>query len=390
MTSRLLVVTGEVSGDMHAAGVVRALRQRYPDLECSGSGGDALRAEGVNVLFDVSEMAVVGGTEAIAKFLRLMRIFYALMAHLRANPPDAVMLVDYPGFNLRFARRAHAMGIRTVFYICPQVWAWRRGRIPRMARCLDRLITIFPFEPELFAPTTLRADFAGHPLVDETRGLLDAAPPELPWNNGSPKIALLPGSRPQEIKTLLPIMQQAAIRFEQRHPGSSFIVPAVNHTSAAELQATLTRCSAQGPRRWSVVAGLTRQVLRQADAAVVASGTATLEAAFMDCPTVVAYRTGRITFAIGRRLVHLPHIGIVNILAGREVCPELLQDDCRPDRIAAALEPLAIDSSQRLDMQRSMRAVVASLGDGGAYENAAAMVAEELEHGGRQPPLLTA
>lgn len=378
---RLLVLTGEVSGDMHAAGVIRALRAQYPDLAVSGTGGDALRNEGVEVLYDVAEMAVVGGTEAAAKFFRLRRIFLDLLARTRAAPPDAVLLVDYPGFNLRFAQRVHAMGIRTVFYICPQVWAWRRSRIPSMTRCLDRLITIFPFEPVLFDPDALRVDFAGHPLTNETRRLLNAPAPELPWQDGVPRIALLPGSRPQEIQSLMPVLWPAAARIEAHYPGCSFILAAASEADAARLVQFIERFPGAAPQRWQVVSGMTRQVLHQADAAVVASGTATLEAAFLDCPTVIAYRTGRITYALGRRLMQVRHIGIVNILANREVCPELLQNDCRPDRIASALIPLAADTLQRRQMRDAMRKVVAGLGDGDAYENAATIVAEEIEQG---------
>ncbi len=384
MIHRLLVLTGEVSGDMHAAGVIRALRARLPGLECFGSGGDSLRANGVEVLYDIAEMAVIGGTEVFAKYLRLRRIFFDLLERIRNDPPDAVLLVDYPGFNLRFAERAHAMGIRTIFYICPQVWAWRRARIPHMARCLDRLITIFPFEPQLFADTGLRTDFAGHPLADETRRLQHKPPPELPWQEGTPRFALLPGSRSQEIQRLMPVFTPAALEIESKYPECSFILAAASAADAAAIDRMLRNHPGALPRRWKIVTGQTRQVLCQADAAVIASGTATLEAAFMECPAVIAYRTGWITFALCRRLVQLPHIGIVNILAARQVCPELLQTACRPERIAAAVIPLAVDSPPRRRMLREMRAAVAGLDAGDAYDNAAAAVAEEIAAGREQ------
>lgn len=378
---RLLVVTGEVSGDMHAAGVVRALRKLYPELVVSGTGGDALRREGVKIFHDISEMAVVGGTEALAKFFTLRRIFFDILTQVRATPPDAVLLVDYPGFNLRLAKRIHDLGIRTVFYICPQVWAWRRARIPSMARSLDRLITIFPFEPAWFDPQSLRADFAGHPLTDETRRLLNGPQPRLAWPAGKPRIALLPGSRLQEIRLLFPVLWSAAARLEARYPECVFIVAAASEADAARLLQWTKRRAGTGPRRCVIVHGMTRHVLRQADAAVVASGTATLEAAFMGCPTVIAYRTSALTYFLGSRLIQVPYLGIVNILAGREVCPELLQNECRPERIASALVPLAVDTPQRREMRKAMHDVVMALGDGRAYENAAAMVAEEIEQG---------
>ncbi len=378
MTARLLLVTGEVSGDLHAAGVIRELRRRRPDLRCAGTGGEALRAEGVEILHDAREMAVVGGAEAIWKYRHLLRVFTDLRNRLESEPPDVVLLVDYPGFNLRFAAAAHARGIRTVYFICPQVWAWRRGRIPRMARILDRLITIFPFEPALFEGTGLRADFAGHPFVDETRRLLANPPAALPWAGPSPRIALLPGSRPREIARLLPVFWRAAAQLDRRLPQPAFLFAAPHENAAAQIRAGLARLGA-GPRRWDVAIGRTREVLRQADAAAVASGTATLEAAFFGCPTVVTYRTDLLTEVLARLLVRVPYLGIVNLLAGREVCPELLQRNCRPDRLAEALAPLAVDSDARRAMREALAAVVAGLGGGGAYAKAAALVDEELD-----------
>ncbi|MBT7065399.1 MAG: lipid-A-disaccharide synthase, partial [Verrucomicrobia bacterium] len=220
----LMIVAGEVSGDMHAARLVSAIRARHPEITFFGVGGDAMRAAGVDTVIDISAMAVIGISEVIRKYRHLRRVFYDMLALLRSRRPDAVILVDYPGFNLRFARRAHLMGFKTIYYICPQVWAWNRRRIPRMAATLDRLIAFFPFEPAYFKETGLQVDFVGNPLVDEVADARARPHPTLPWQ-GTPRIALLPGSRDHEIERILPSMWAAAAHIEARHPEASFMIP---------------------------------------------------------------------------------------------------------------------------------------------------------------------
>lgn len=374
---RIMIITGELSGDMHAASLVHALKKRLPDAEFFGIGGDHMREAGVETLYDANDMAVTGFTEAIRRYRFLRRVFYELLEVAGTRRPDAVILVDYPGFNLRFAARTHAMGIRTIYYICPQVWAWNRARIPRMAKIVDRLIAIFPFEAQHFEGTGLQVDFAGHPLVDETRRARDAASVDLPWQ-GRPRVAILPGSRDHEIDMILPPMWDAAALVERKHPGTSFLLAAPSPRIAAILERKLATLD-DGPSRYSVVVGDTRQVLRQADAAFVASGTATLEASLMRCPTVIAYKVSALTAIVARLVIKLPFVGIVNIIAGRGVCPELLQRDCTAPALADAIEPLLTDTPERRHMLDDLDSVNAALGEGGAEDRAAASVLEELE-----------
>jgi len=377
----ILILAGEVSGDMHAARLVAAIRRRLPDAAFIGIGGEEMRAAGVETQYDVAEMAVMGFTEVVRRFGFFHRVFREMFALARARRPDAVLLVDYPGFNLRFAARAHAAGLKTIYYICPQVWAWNRRRIPRMARVVDRLIAIFPFEREVFAGTGLRVDFAGHPLVDEARQAWSEPPAELPWR-GEPRVALLPGSREHEIKRILPAMWTAAAQVQARHPSASFLIAAPSKPAELIVRATLA-ARGGGPKQWDVATGRTRQVLRQATAAWVASGTATIEAALMLCPLVVVYRVAALTYLLGKLLVRVPHIGMVNIVAGRRLCPELVQNAATPAALAAAIEPLLSATPERAGLVAGLQAVAAALGPGGSVERAADIVAAELNPSSR-------
>lgn len=372
----ILIIAGEASGDDRASALVHALREQDPDLAFFGIGGPRMRAEGVETLYDVADMAVVGITEVLRRYWFFRGVFHRMLREARTRKPAAVILVDYPGFNLRFAARARRMGIRVIYYVCPQVWAWHRGRIPKMAAIIDRLITIFPFEPRYFEGTGLRVDFAGHPLVDEAAQVWAEPEAALPWN-GEPRVALLPGSRAQEIERLLPDMWAAAGNLQARHPNASFIIATPTDAERDRIRAKLATLPG-GPRQASVVSGQTRQVLRQAHAGIVASGTATLEASLMLCPMIIVYRVSPLTYALARRVVRIPHIGLVNVVAGRGICPEFIQDAVTPAALADALERLLGDDDARTRLRRELQAVNAALGSGGAASRAAARVIEEL------------
>ncbi len=373
---KLMIIAGEVSGDMHAARLIAALRDRVPGLDVFGIAGDACAAEGVRVRYHVKDMAVMGLVEVLRRYGFFRRVLHEMIDLARRERPDAVLLVDYPGFNLRLAAQVHAMGIKVIYYICPQVWAWHRSRIPDMARIVDRLITIFPFEPDHFAGTGLKTTFAGHPLVDATAAARAAAPQELPWR-GTRRIALLPGSRAQEIGRILPVLWQAAAELDRTTRDCGFLIAAPSARETPLLDRVIAGLS-NGPARIGIVAGQTRDVLRQAHAAMVASGTATLEAALMGCPMAVVYKVAPLTYQIGKRLIRVPHIGMVNIVAGRAVCPEFIQHRATPEALADAIRPLLEDTPQRRAMVAAFEDVRIRLGEGGAHERAADIVAAEL------------
>jgi lipid-A-disaccharide synthase len=366
---RFMVLAGEVSGDLHAAALVRAIKSRSPSASFTGIGGPAMRAEGAQTRCDVSELAVMGITEIVSRLAFFRRLFGQLLDEARRERPDAVILVDYPGFNLRFAAAAHKAGLRTVYYICPKVWAWQQSRIPRMASSLDLLLCIFPFEPAMFAGTGLRAEFVGNPLVDMVAGERESPAPALNWG-GAPRVALLPGSRRQEVERLMPVLAAAAARIEAVRPGTAFIVPAPDTEVAGMVRSALDRAP-ERPARCAVVEGRTHAAMHQARAAIVASGTATLEACLLRCPTVVTYKVSRATAWLARRVIRIPYVGLVNILAGRMVCPELLQENATPEKLAEAVLPLLDETPGRAAMLDGMDSVNRLLGAPGAAGRAA-------------------
>jgi lipid-A-disaccharide synthase len=373
---RFLIVAGEVSGDMRAAGLVTALRRIWPEAEFFGLGGPRMRAAGVDTREDIASLAVMGFAEVLRRLPYFRRVFRATIAAARAERPDAAILVDYPGFNLRLAARLHALTLPVIYYVCPQVWAWHRARIPRMARTVDLLLTLFPFEPGFFDGTGLRVRFVGHPLVDRAAEARAAPECALPWR-GTPRIALLPGSRAQEIDRLLPVFWSAAGRLQARRPEASFLVAAAAPEAEAHIRARIATLTG-GPAHWDVVADRTWPVLRQARAALVASGTATVETALMRCPMLVVYRTSRLTYALARRLVRVPHIGMVNLIAEDRICPEFIQAAARPEALADALAPLLEDGPERARMLAGLDRVVAALGPGGSDTRAAEEIAALL------------
>ncbi len=371
-----MVIAGEISGDMHAGAVIRELRRRRPELDVFGIGGDELAQAGMQIHYHARDMAVLGLTEVLLRIRFFRRVFREMLALARERRPNAVLLVDYPGFNLRFAEQAHSAGLKVIYYVCPQVWAWNRRRIPKIARIVDRLLTIFPFEADVFKNHNLRVDFVGHPLATLAAAELSAPAAELPWA-GKPKIALLPGSRYHEIKRILPVLAQAAALLRAKEPNAGFIVAAPSAEVAGWVRNTLDQQSTLPPNL-SVVAGKTRAILRQADAAWVASGTATIETALMNCPMIVVYRVAWATYWLGRMLIRVPHLGMVNLVAGRQVCPEFIQSAATPCALADALLPLLNEGPLRTNMLQELRRVRQMLGEGDAAARAAEIIDREL------------
>lgn len=371
----LLVIAGEDSGDMHAADVIRALKEKRPDLTVWGIGGDKLRAEGMELLHHTREMDVLGFVEVFKRYPFFKRTFNEVLVEADQRKPDAALLVDYPGFNLRLAAELKNRGIKVLYYVCPQVWAWNRGRIPKMAEIIDRLMVIFPFEVAVFKGVDLKVDFVGHPMVDELREFRAKDPEPLPWN-GKKKIALLPGSRRQEITYILPELLEAAQVLEQSRPDLSFLIPVPERRLA--LVESILQKAGKAPRNISIVTGRAREVLKQADAAFVASGTATLEAALLRCPTILVYRTSWLNYLLGRVLIRIPWLGIANIVSGREIMPERIQHHMTTIKLVAAIDPLINDTPVRSAMIGNFQALEKMLGAGSPAGRVASIIAEEL------------
>jgi lipid-A-disaccharide synthase len=360
MTVRLFVSAGEPSGDRHAAALVRALRRRR-DVEIRGLGGPALEREGATLLARVEDLSVVGFSEVARRLPFFARLLRRAENEIAAWRPHLVLPVDYPGFNLRLARRARRRGVPVAYYIAPQVWAWRRERRPGVGRAVDRLLVVFPFEEPLFREAGVNAVFVGHPLLDPDEDPRDreAVREELGVEPGRPLLALLPGSRKQEVERILPPLLEGSARVREatvvtsRAPG----VPRALVDGAARV--------------WEGSAG---DLVRAADAALVASGTATLETGLAGTPLAVVYRTGAVNWSVARALVKLRTVGLVNIAAGGNRVPELLQGDLTPERVAAVAERLLFDPRERAEQRRYLATLRDRLGGGGAAARAAAEV----------------
>lgn len=362
-TKRFLFVTGEASGDLHAARLVAALRA-HGRSEVRGIAGPLMRAQGVECLVPAEDLAVVGFVEILARLPRLFTTRDQLLDQYRSWRPDVVVLVDYPGFNLRIGPALKREGARIFYYIAPQVWAWHAERAQAMARWVDRLAVVFGFEEALFRDAGVPVTYVGHPLMDDFAP--EVSPAELARELGMPDgarmLGLLPGSRAQELERHLPVLREAARRLTASRQDLHVVLA---------MPPGLPEPGWPKDPRWHLVRGRTRSVQAAATACAVASGTATLETALFGTPLVVLYRTGWINHALARRFVRIPRIGLPNIVAGEEVAPELLQNDLTPEALVAALTPW-LDDPEANRRQRARLAVVREkLGGPGASARAA-------------------
>ncbi len=356
---------GELSGDLHAARLLRAIP---PDLRARirfvGIGGDALQAEGMTLIAHCKQMAVVGFSEVIRRLPVIWRVWCLARKTLRTSPPDAILLVDYPGFNLRLAAYAKKLGIPVLYYISPQVWAWNRSRIPRMARIIDLLMVIFPFEVDVFKNTSMRTVFVGHPLVASVRATLAAPPGPVQWP-GDPapadRVAILPGSRHMEIERLLPVLLDSADELHRRRPSLRFVIAAAGPDQRRMIAEQLAARPPEFRALCSIELANMRDVVRTARAAMVCSGTATVETGLLGCPMIIAYRAAPLTYWLGRHLVRVKWLGMVNLVADRTLCPEFIQHDATPSAIADAILPLLDDTPARREQLDGLAAVARAL-----------------------------
>jgi lipid-A-disaccharide synthase len=375
--SRLLISSGEPSGDLYAGELVRALRERVPDLRGFGLGGDRLASQGIALVAHVRELAVVGLLEVVRHLPRLRAIFAELLAEADRSRPDLAVLVDYPDFNLRLARALAHRGIPVVYYVSPQVWAWRRGRIRTIAETAARMLVIFPFEEELYRAAGVPVSFVGHPLVDLVEPAANPAAflSECGLDPTRPTIAVLPGSRRKEVAHNLPALAAAARLLAARRPELQFVLALAPTLDSALVEPYLPG----SPLR--LVRGRTHEVVSAATLALVASGTATVETALLGTPMVVVYRISPLSYALGRPFVSVPHYAMVNLIAGRRVVPELIQADFTAERVAAETEMLLSDAERSGRMRADLAEVRRRLGEPGASARAAAEVAALLRGG---------
>ncbi|HVS16724.1 MAG TPA: lipid-A-disaccharide synthase [Thermoanaerobaculia bacterium] len=372
--AEVLIVAGEASGDLHGSRLLHELRALRPDVRCFGMGGDLMVAEGLERLADSREISVIGLAEALRVVPRARRILGELTRAARARLPAVAVLIDSPDFNLPLAKRLHRAGVPVVYYVSPQLWAWREGRVRTVARCVDRMLVLFGFEVDFYRRHGVEVECVGHPLVDEVGApaqAWDAAPPgdHLPL-----RIALLPGSRRSEIASLLPTMLEAARLLGRSRPSTVRLILAPG-LERAQLAPAVAAAGVEV--EW--VAEKRHAAIADSHLALCASGTATLEVGLLGTPMLVVYRLHPWTYWLARRLVRVPHIALVNLVLGERAVPELVQREAEAPRLAAAAERLLADPGGVERMRAALRRLRPALGEDGASRRAALAVARFLE-----------
>jgi lipid-A-disaccharide synthase len=368
---KILLVTGEASGDLHGSHLVKHLKRRDPSLRIYGIGGEELRKAGMEILFHAQELSVVGIVEVCARLPQIVKAFQTLKREIVSAPPDLLILIDYPDFNMRIAAVARKHGVPVLYYISPQIWAWRQNRVKKIARLVDQMAVVFPFEAPFYEQHGVPVQFVGHPLMDrevpvmDTQALLQQFAMKSQW----PIVGLLPGSRKSEIDRLLPVMLGSAVLIQKEFPEAQFIIPVAPGIREEDIK--------ERAMRHGLAVTLVKEQLHQAlhicHLVLVASGTATLETALMKKPMIIMYRIALLTYLVGRLMIRVPTIGLANIVAGRKIVPELIQEDASPQKIFQEVVLLLKDPQRMTAMEQELARVGELLGSAGASERVAAM-----------------
>lgn len=379
-SKKILLVAGEVSGDLHGSRLVEAIQSIDPEIQFFGVGGEGLKRVGMKLLYPSQSLSVVGITEVLLKLRPILRALRGLKKSLDRERPDLIILVDFPDFNLRLAKIAHRRGIPILYYVSPQVWAWRPKRIKLIARLVKKMIVLFPFEVPLYEAAGVDVEWVGHPLLDTVRPALskEKAFQQLGLDPKRRTIGLLPGSRMHEVERLLPPLLASADVLQREIPGLQFVVPLAPGIPKTILSPWMKNISVPV----IVVEGFTYDAMNLSDLLIVASGTATLEGAILGKPMVIIYKVSLLSYWIARALIRVDHIGLVNLVAEKEIAPELIQRDVNPRRIADEAFRILRDPLLSRKMVESMGEVRQKLGEPGAAQRAAHIVLSLMKEAG--------
>jgi lipid-A-disaccharide synthase len=371
-----MISCGEPSGDLYAGALAVEIRRRQPDAAIFGLGGQRLMAGGGELIADYRGLSVTGLVEAIRVLPKSLSVFNRLVDAARTERPQALVVIDFPDFNFRLAAAVKKLGVPIIYYISPQLWAWRKSRMQVMKRIADRVLVIFPFEEQIYRDAGVPVQFVGHPLVDLARAQepKDSFLREIGLDPGRPIVALLPGSRPNEVERLLPVMRDAVAKISAAMPAAQFVT-----ARAPSLDDRLFANTKWNGIRPVEVLARTDDVLAISDVAITASGTATVQAALHGRPMVVVYRLSPLTYRLGRRFLLVKNVAMVNLIAGRRLVPELIQENCTADNIAAETLSLLTNPERAEDTRRGLADVRAKLGGPGASGRAAEAVLEIAE-----------
>jgi lipid-A-disaccharide synthase len=378
---KILIIAGEASGDLHGANLVREIKQRDSSIVFFGVGSRQMEGAGVKLLADASEISVVGATEVLTHLRPIYRVFSRLKRFLAEERPDLLILIDFPDFNIMLGKRAKKIGIPVLYYISPQVWAWRKNRVYKIARLVEAMVVVFPFEVELYKRAGVDVRFVGHPLTDIVQSPYNQAEAKEQFGLDPAKrtIAILPGSRKKEILSLLPDMLSAAEILNRRFNDIQYILPVAPTLSQDFIRTFIARSEVPV----TITDGKVYDVLRASDVALVTSGTATLETGLMAVPMVIVYRISALSYFIGSLFINVDHIGLVNIVAGKRIVPELIQHDATPGKMADTLETLIVDQNNYQNIRSQLSSIRSQLGEKGASARVASVVLELMRGGSR-------
>lgn len=368
-----MIIAGEASGDLHAAKLVHAVKSRDPAIEFYGIGGQDMREAGVEVMVDAAELAVVGLVEIWAHRKVIFGALDLMRESIRRQPPDLLILVDYPEFNLRLAKTAKEHKVKVLYYISPQVWAWRQHRVKKIRQRVDMMAVVFPFEESFYQEHKVPVEFVGHPLVDEVAASADRESllHEFGLDPDKPVIGLFPGSRRSEIKRLLGTILQSAACLRQQHPQAQFLLPLAPGLKTSDIQAYI---DTQPELEVKVIPDRAYDVMHACDLIVTVSGTVTLEIALIGTPLIIINKVAWLTYLLVHRMLKVKHIGLCNIVADKRIAPELIQHDATADKICRLMNELLSHPEQRERMKHELARIENLLGKKGGIDNAASLV----------------
>lgn len=373
---KLMIIAGEASGDLQAANLIKHLKQINPHIEIFGMGGKKMQAEGAEITYDITDLAIVGFFEVLKHIFTFKKIFEKLSKLLETRKPDAVILVDYPGFNLRFAKAAKEKNIHVIYYISPQIWAWGENRIHEIKKYVDKMIVIFGFEESIYKEAGVKVSFAGHPFLDIVKPVWkkEETLKICHLKHDSIKIALMPGSRKKEVEKHLPCMLRSCEIIKNKIPGAEFIISRIKELDQSLYNKILHKSKIKP----HALDNKPYEVMDIADLVIVSSGSATLEVAIMEKPMVIVYKTSFLTWLLAKNLIKIPDIGLVNIVAGQRIVPELVQFKATPENIAEESIEILSNHKKIHEIKENLGKVKAKLGDPGASSRAAHAICKFL------------
>lgn len=369
---KIMFSAGEASGDTHGASVAKALREIYPSVEMFGMGGNLMDEAGVRIVYDIKNLGVIGLVEIVKSLPKFFKLRTYLKRIMMKERPDVLVCIDYPGFNMKLAEVAHQLGIPVLYYIAPTIWAWHSSRGKTIKKYVTKVASIFPFEAEAYSKYNCDVEFVGHPLVDIVHPTMSVDESMTYFNARAEakRVLLMPGSRKQEVLSLLDVMLESGEKLLQSHEDVQFFLPRAHTIDQSELETFIKE------RRVpvTITEDHTYDLMQICDVCLAASGTATLETAMMELPTILLYKVSPITYGIGKMVVNLSHVGLPNIIAGKEVIPELLQSDVSADNIVEHMLPLLDDLKENEHMRQELRTVRDKLGEPGAVKRVAELI----------------